>query len=113
MRILWARILGVPVFAVYLYGIYKLVALLIIQRTYNRVCVIIFLLPQAVLGMWWVFLGLSVWAFGCVISALVEPAAIILLTVVLFRVHSAWQRYEKMQTEEKLSRHTLLKGDKI
>ena len=60
--------------------------------------------------MWWVFLGLSGGDFWSVIIALIEPAAIILLAVVLCRVHSAWQRYEKTQVEEKLSRHTLLKG---
>lgn len=112
-KIIWVRILGFPILAIYLYAICKFGMLLIIQRTYNRVCAMIFLLPQVVWDMCVWFLCLSGGFFGGVLIGLIEPAAMIILTVVLFRVHSAWQRYEKKQTEEMLSRHTLLKGEKI
>ena len=114
MKIIYNGILGFSIFAVYLYVICKFGMLLIIQRTYNRVCAMIFLLPQAVWNMWvWFLLLGNNGLFEGIIIGLIEPAAMILLIIILFRVHSAWQRYEKTQTEEKLSWYTVLKGDKI
>lgn len=109
-EILCIRLLGLPVFTVYLYVIGMFGLLVIIQRTYNRICALVFLLPRIVWGLWieWSFLregflgltaGYGSFSFSNVIRLLFEPVIMIILISELFRVHSAWKKYEQTRTE--------------
>lgn len=116
---IFLRTFGFPVFwgivfirvlfsslAVYVYLICLFGMVLIVQCTYSRACSMVLLVINVFWGIW-TCLGLKM------VSVLIVPFTMIFLTIVLFRIHIKWKRYEKVQMEEKLSQHTLLRGDGI
>lgn len=94
---IFMRMLGFSFFSIYLYLIGMFVVLLVIHRTYNHIIAMFFLLPC--------LLFCTISLFG----GLVEGAAVCVLIGELCTVQSAWEKYKKSQTEEKLLQYTLLK----